>query len=100
MPVWRGEPLPHCGGRSPIFRCAGGGNTFDERAALRSQLDTGQRLQRAHGARLFCGRQERQKPDDLEARLESRRRELDLEADLVNVPPTVVAYSCWLIVFP
>ena len=34
MPVWRGEPLPHCGGRSPIFRCAGGGNTFDERAAL------------------------------------------------------------------
>ena len=32
----------------------------------------------------------RQRADDLEARLESRRRELDLEADLVNVPPTVV----------
>ena len=41
-----------------------------------------------------------QRADDLEARLESRRRELDLEADLVNVPPAVVAYSCWLVVFP
>ena len=60
MPVRRREPLPHCGGRRPVFRCAGGGDTFDERAALRAQLDTGQRLQRTHGARLFYGRQKRQ----------------------------------------
>ena len=31
--VWRGEPLPHCGGHRPIFRCAGGGDTFDEGAS-------------------------------------------------------------------
>ena len=55
MPVWRGLPLPHCGGRRPIFRGTGRGDTFDERAALRSQLDSGQRFQCAYGGRLFCG---------------------------------------------
>ena len=37
---------------------AGRRDPFQERAALRPQLDTGQRLQRAHGARLFYGVQE------------------------------------------
>ena len=41
-----------------LFRCAGRRDPFQESAALRPQLDTGQRLQRAHGARLFCGVQE------------------------------------------
>ena len=50
-PVRRRVPLPHCGSHRPVFRGAGGGDTFDEGATLRSLLDTGQRLQRPYRAR-------------------------------------------------
>ena len=58
MPVWRGEPLPHRSGNDTALRGAGRRDPFQERAALRAELDPGQRLQRAHGARLFYGVQE------------------------------------------
>ena len=36
VPVRRRVPLPHCGDLRSVFRCAGGGDTFEERAALRA----------------------------------------------------------------
>ena len=71
MPVWRGEPFPHRSSSDTALRGAGRRDPFQERAALRAQLDTGQRLQRAHGDGLFYGLQELQVRD--RARSVSRR---------------------------
>ena len=45
-------------GGGAVLGGAGGSCAFEEGTALRAQLNTGQRLQRAHGARLFYGVQE------------------------------------------
>ena len=66
MPVWRGEPFPHRSSSDTALRDAGRRDPFQERAALRAQLNPRQRFQRAHGDGLFYGVQEVQVPEGVD----------------------------------